>query len=57
LSLRRFGVTAWQSASPEVFDAAFGLIMPEAEAQGCVRCGELNLQPLNGDHEFIMLRR
>ena len=42
-------MTAWRSASPEVFDAAFGLIRLEAEAQGCVRCSALNLQPLKVD--------
>ncbi len=42
-------MTAWQSDSPEVFNAAVGLIRLEAEAQGCVRCSALNLQPLNRD--------
>jgi hypothetical protein len=42
-------VTGWQSASPEAFNAAFGLIRLEAEAQGCVRCNALNLQSLKVD--------
>ena len=42
-------MTDWQSASPEVFNTAFGLIRLDAEAQGCVRCSARNLQPLKVD--------